>query len=130
MKVSGTFDVELKPLDFSTEGVDGARLGRMSISKKFHGELSAESHGEMLNAVTAVEGSAGYVAIEQVVGTLSGKTGSFVLQHFGTMSSADNRLILEVVPNSGSGDLKTLSGKMAISVEGGQHLYEFEYDLG
>ena len=129
MKISGKFDVTLKPLDSYAQGEAGINLGRMSIDKTFYGELEATSKGEMLTAMTAVPGSAGYVALEQVVGSLSGRQGSFVLQHFGTMSQGKDRLILEVVPDSGSGELAGLAGKMAIINEAGQHYYEFEYEL-
>jgi hypothetical protein len=129
MKVSGKFEVKLQPLEAYAEGSNGVTLGRMSIEKTFSGALSASSKGEMLTATTSVEGSAGYVAIEQVTGTLSGKSGSFVLQHFGTMSQDQNFLLLEVVPNSGTGDLAGLSGKMSIRMEEGQHFYDFDYEL-
>ncbi|MCL5266562.1 MAG: DUF3224 domain-containing protein [Bacteroidetes bacterium] len=129
MKTSGSFEVKLSPLDFYAQGLDGVNLGRMSVDKQFKGALEATSKGEMLSAMTSVKGSAGYVAIEQVSGVLSGKKGSFVLQHFGIMKQGSDRLILEVVPNSGSGELSSLTGKMAIKIEGGQHYYEFEYEL-
>lgn len=127
MKISGIFDVKLQPLDAYAKGLEGASLGRMSIDKTFFGELSAESKGEMLNAKSPNQGSAGYVAIEHVSGTLSGKKGTFVLQHYGTMSVHKNQLILEVVPDTGTGELAGLSGKMAIRIEDGQHYYDFEY---
>lgn len=104
-------------------------LGRMSIDKVFHGDLEARSRGEMLTAMTSVRGSAGYVAIEQVDGSLRGKRGSFVLQHFGVMSGGDSRLTLEVVPDSGAGDLTGLAGTMVIEIENGEHFYVFEYEL-
>ena len=129
MKVLGTFEVNLQPLAPFAEGNDNINLGRMSIEKTFSGELSATSQGEMLTAVTPVEGSAGYVAIEQVTGTLSGRNGRFVLQHFGTMSQEHNFLLLEVVPDSGTGELTGISGKMSIRIEDGQHFYEFDYEL-
>ena len=129
MKVTGKFDVDLKPLDAYAEGQDGVNLGRMSIDKTFHGELDARSKGEMLSAMTSVQGSAGYVAIEQVVGRLAGKQGSFVLQHFGTMNRGKDHLILEVVPDSGSDELAGLTGKMGIRIEDGLHYYDFDYEL-
>ena len=129
MKVSGKFEVKLQPLNTFAQGIDGVTLGRMSIEKMFSGELSALSKGEMLNAITSVEGSASYVAIEQVTGTLSGRSGSFVLQHFGTMSQGNNSLLLEVVPASGARELAGLAGKMAIHIEEGQHYYDFDYEL-
>lgn len=81
MKISGSFEVKLSPLAFYAQGLDGVNLGRMSIDKQFKGALEATSKGEMLSAMTSVKGSAGYVAIEQVSGVLSGKKGSFVLRH-------------------------------------------------
>ena len=129
MKIQGKFDVTLNPLETFAAGVEGLMLGRLSIEKTFHGDLSAKSRGEMLSAKTTVKGSAGYVAIEQVEGSLSGKKGSFALQHFGIMNSGQSRLILEVVPDSGTRELVGLSGSMEIKIESGQHFYVFEYQL-
>lgn len=129
MNISGTFDVELKPLDAYAEGINGCILGRMSIDKTFHGDLSATSKGEMLSAMTPVQGSAGYVAIEQVSGELNGRQGSFVLQHFGLMAGGDDELLLKVVPDSGAGELEGLSGEMLIRIENGQHFYDFDFNL-
>lgn len=125
MKISGLFDVKVTPLDGYTEGID-VKIGRMAIDKTWHGELEATSKGEMLSAMTQVKGSAGYVAIEQVTGRLLGRNGGFVLQHFGTMDNGKERLILEVVPDSGTNELKGLSGEMAIRIEEGKHFYDFE----
>jgi len=125
----GEFQVELKPLDAYNQGGDGAQLGRVSIDKSFTGDLTATSAGEMLSAWTSVKGSAGYVAIEQVSGLLAGKKGSFTLQHFGIMAHGENKLILEVVPDSATEQLVGLSGTMAIIIESGKHLYEFEYEI-
>jgi len=127
MKISGSFNVQVKPMEGDAQGQDGIMLGRMSIDKQFQGELSASSKGEMLSAMTEIKGSAGYVAIEQVTGTLMGKRGSFVLQHFGTMNRGQDRLVLEVVPDSGTGELTGLSGTMAIRIEAGQHYYDFDF---
>lgn len=129
MKVTGKFEVKLNPIDGYEEGKDGIKLNRMSIDKTFYGDLDATSKGEMLSAMTPVKGSAGYVAIEQAQGILNGKKGSFVLQHYGMMDKSEDRLILEVVPDSGTGELEGLSGQMLIIIEDGNHLYEFDYDL-
>jgi hypothetical protein len=129
MKASGSFSVKLQPLPTAASAESGSTLGRMSIDKTFSGTLNASSKGEMLTAMTAVKGSAGYVAIERVTGSLDGKAGSFVLQHFGIMHNGTQRLELEVVPASGSGELAGLSGKMAIRIENGQHYYDFDYQL-
>jgi Protein of unknown function (DUF3224) len=123
---SGTFNVKLTPQTMidSPEG-----LGRLSIDKQFHGELDATSRGEMLSAGTSVNGSAGYVAIERVTGTLAGKRGTFVLQHTGTMNRGTPQLSITVVPDSGTGELAGLAGTMSIAIEGGQHSYEFDYTI-
>ena len=129
MKVKGIFSPSLSPLESYAEGKHNMKLGRMSIDKTFEGELKATSRGEMLSVMTPEKGSAGYVAIEQVEGTLSGKNGSFVLQHFGIMNKGEQRLELEVVPSSGTGELSGLTGNMNIIVEDGKHRYEFDYEL-
>ena len=101
----------------------------MSIDKQFHGDLEATSKGEMLTAGTAVKGSAGYVAIERVSGTLRGRSGTFILQHSGTMTRGAPQLIITVVPDSGADQLVGLTGTMVINIESGKHSYEFEYTL-
>ena len=129
MKATGTFKVDMKPLDGYTKGKKDIQMNRMSIDKSFDGDLTGTSKGEMLSAMTPVKGSAGYVAIEQVTGEIGGMNGSFVLQHFGTMHSGHERLILEVVPDSGTGELKGISGSMSIKIEDGQHFYEFDFSV-
>lgn len=129
MKVSGTFEVNLQPLDYSGTSEDGMKIGRMSVDKTFHGDLTAQSKGEMLSVMTPIKGSAGYVVIEQTSGSLKGKKGSFVLQHYGMMDRGADRLTLEVVPDSGTGELEGISGKMEIIIEDGQHRYELDYEL-
>src|SRR5438309_1677866 len=124
---SGTFDVTLKPV--AEDKIDGASFGRMSVDKQFHGDLEGTSKGEMLTAVTAVKGSAGYVAIERVTGRLRGRSGTFVLQHSGLMTTAMQQLTIVVVPDSGTGQLAGLSGKMSITIADGKHSYDFEYTL-
>ena len=108
---------------------EGAALGRMSIDKQFHGDLEGTSKGEMLSAITGVKGSAGYVAIERVSGTLHGRSGTFVLQHSGIMTRGAPQLTITVVPDSGSGQLVGLAGRMAINIADGKHSYDFEYTL-
>jgi hypothetical protein len=83
----------------------------------------------MLTAMTPVKGSAGYVAIEKVTGTLHGRTGSFVFQHTGTMDHGAQSLSITVVPDSGTGALTGISGTFRLTIVDGQHLYEFEYEL-
>jgi Protein of unknown function (DUF3224) len=125
---SGTFEVKLSP-QAQEDKSDNSSLGRMSIDKQFHGDLEGTSKGQMLTAGTAVEGSAGYVAIERVSGTLHGRRGTFVLQHSGTMTRGAPQLSVTVVPDSGTGELVGLAGKMTITISDGKHSYDFEYTL-
>jgi len=127
-QISGTFDVQLTPQTLFDTSAD-ALLGRLSIDKRFHGELDATSKGEMLSAGTGVKGSAGYVAIEKVSGSLQGRTGTFVLMHVGIMNRSTPSLSVSVVPDSGTGELVGLSGTMNILIEAGKHSYIFEYTL-
>ena len=127
-KAAGTFDVKINPLSPYNTSTD-AKLARMSIDKQFHGDLEATSQGEMLSAGTDTKGSAGYVAIERVTGTLNGRGGGFVLQHNATMTRGAPYLNIVVVPDSGTGELVGLSGTMDIIIDKGKHSYEFQYSV-
>jgi hypothetical protein len=127
-QAQGPFEVKLTPQTWDNPP-DGSLLGRMSIDKQFHGELEATSKGQMLSAGTTVKGSAGYVAIEHVSGTLHGRSGSFVLQHFGSMTRGAPQMTIKVVPDSGTGALTGLAGTLAIQIVDGKHSYEFVYTL-
>jgi hypothetical protein len=122
----GAFDVKTIPQPADEEGV---AIGRLLLDKQFHGDLEATSKGQMLAVRTGVANSAGYVAMEQVTGTLLGRTGSFVLQHSGTMNRGEQELLITVVPDSGTGELAGLMGTMMIIIEGGKHSYDFEYSI-
>ena len=126
--VAGNFDVKLTPLA-PTPAIASAKLGRQTLDKTFYGDLSATSLGEMLAAMTEVKGSAGYVAIERVTGTLLGKKGSFVLMHTGVMNRGTPQLTVQVVPDSGTEELTGLTGQMNIQVVEGKHSYTFDFAL-
>jgi hypothetical protein len=125
---SGAFDVKLNPLETYNQ-TEGAGVARMSLDKQFHGDLNATSQGEMLTGMGQIKGSAGYVAIERVTGTLHGRSGSFILQHNATMTRGAPYLNIIVVPDSGTGELTGLSGTMQILIESGKHSYQFDYAL-
>lgn len=127
MTARGTFDVKVTPQPQDDSA--GGPFGRLFLDKQFHGDLDGASKGQMLAAGTAVEGSAGYVALELVTGTLHGKQGSFILQHKGTMRRNTPALQVTVVPDSGTGELAGIDGTMTIVIEGRKHSYEFEYTL-
>lgn len=125
-RASGTFEVKMTPQDDKSED---SNLGRMLLDKQFHGDLEATGKGQMLTAMTPVQGSAVYVAMEKVSGTLNGKTGTFVLHHTGVMTRGAQQLSINVVPDSGTGQLAGIAGRMDIKIEGGKHSYVLEYTL-
>lgn len=122
--ISGEFEVKMTPQD----GPEGSP-GRMLLDKRYRGALDATGQGQMLAFGTAVQGSAAYVALEQVTGVLAGRRGSFALLHSGTMDRGTPSLSMTVVPDSGTDELKGLSGRMGIRIEGGRHFYDFRFQL-
>ncbi len=124
----GTFDVKTTPIA-ADDATMGTLIGRYSLVKQYHGDLDATAKGEMLGAGEPSSGNAGYVAIEQVTGTLNGRTGSFALQHIGAMHGASYKLSVAVVPGSGTAQLTGLAGTFTITVANGKHSYNLEYTL-
>ncbi|MBB4634823.1 DUF3224 domain-containing protein [Longimicrobium terrae] len=122
--VTGPFEVKMTP-----QADEGSPLGRMLLDKQYHGDLEATSIGQMLAGMTAVTGSAGYVAMEKVIGALDGRAGTFILMHMGVMDRGAQSLTISVIPDSGTGELEGLSGTMKIVMPDGKHAYEFDYEL-
>ena len=128
MHAEGTFEVKNAPLT-ADDALAGTAIGRYGLDKQFQGSLEGTSKGEMLGAGNPATGTAGYVAIEQFTGKLHGRSGSFALQHFGTMEENKFDLVVKVVPGSGTGDLSGISGTMTIKIVSGKHSYQFDYSL-
>ena len=129
-RATGSFDVKVTPQKPDTQVARAANLSRLTIDKRFHGDLEGISKGEMLALQTEIKGSAGYVALERVTGKLKGRSGSFVLQHSGTMNRGDEDTHVSVVPDSATLELRGLSGRMKISVAAdGAHSYEFDFRI-
>jgi hypothetical protein len=128
---AGPFEVKVTPQP--DDKVGDPTIGRLSLEKTYHGDLEATSKGEMLTASTEVKGSGAYVAIERVSGTLrtpkGPRKGSFALQHGGTMTQGVPELHVTVVPDSATGELVGLTGKMVINIADGKHSYDLEYTL-
>ena len=127
MTARGTFEVKVTP--FAPDDSTDASIGRLALDKEFRGDLVAHGSGQMLGVQSPVEGSAGYVAMERVTGTLHGRQGSFVLQHLGRMQGSSMELRVQVVPDSGTDALTGIAGSMTIIIEGGKHTYQFDYTL-
>jgi hypothetical protein len=123
----GPFEVKVTPLNDKS---DDPTLGRMQLDKQYHGDMEATAKGQMLTAGPVQKGAGGYVAMEKVTGTLQGRSGSFALQHSGTMKGATRELTITIVPESGTGQLEGISGQMTIKIApDGKHSYELDYTL-
>jgi len=127
-RATGSFEVSLQPLS-NAEVSSDAMLGRLLLTKKFIGDLAGSARGQMLSAGTTTRGSAGYVAIDQVTGTLDGRKGSFMLQHSGSMHRGVPSLSIKVVPDSGTDELMGITGTLSINVVDGRHFYDFLYSF-
>jgi len=124
----GTFEVKVTPLA-AEENVGDPTIGRLSLDKTFSGDLTGTGKGQMLGIGTEIKDSGGYVAAERINGSLDGKKGTFALQHTGTMQGGKYEMLITVVPDSGTGELAGITGKMKIIIENGKHFYEFEYSF-
>ena len=126
-EATGEFDVKIQSQAEDT--APGATLGRSTLEKTFRGGLEGTGRGEMLTAITDVKGSAVYVAVERVTGLLDGHRGTFALVHKGTMVRGAQSLTVEIVPDSGTGELASIAGSLAIEIRGGKHYYTLRYHL-
>jgi len=124
---TGTFEVKLTPEEDKTGGE--AVVGRMTIDKQFEGDIEGSSRGLMVMTGTAVQGSAGYVALEKVSGSIKSQKGTFYLQHHGIMNRGEGKLLVVVVPDSGTDELTGLAGSLEIKIENGKHYYDLEYTI-
>jgi len=130
MHAAGPFDVKVAPQKADSDVAQAANLSRMSIVKQYHGELEAVGKGEMIATPYQPKGSGAYVALERVTGTLAGRKGSFVLYHTGIMNHGVPTLSITVVPDSGTDELKGLTGRMNVIIaQDGKHSYEFNYAI-
>jgi flagellar basal body rod protein FlgG len=124
----GTFEITVSPQP-TQDGVGDPSVGRMAIHKQFHGDLEGTGNGQMLAVGTPVDGSAGYVAMERVTGTVHGRQGSFALQHTGTLTRGAPQLSVSIVPDSGTEGLSGITGQLEIIIANGVHGYHLEYSL-
>ncbi len=127
--LSGEFKIQMEPQTPSFKGLDDAKTGRLSFRKAYFGGLEAVGLGEMLSIHCADSAHAGYVAIEQIKGTLNGLKGSFIIQHFGTKTPESSDLRVVIIAGSGAGELEGIRGEMNIRMEGKQHFYDLRFEL-
>ncbi|WP_093802482.1 DUF3224 domain-containing protein [Streptomyces sp. Wb2n-11] len=126
---AGTFELvwDEKP-PYSDE--EGTQLSKVVVTKTFTGDIQGTSVTELIKAMTSEPTSAGYVAVERLTGTVHGRKGTFVLQHSAISTRGEGDLNIVIVPDSGTGELSTISGKLNVVVADGTHSYTLEYDLG
>ncbi|WP_214411357.1 DUF3224 domain-containing protein [Sphaerisporangium fuscum] len=128
-RANGTFDIDgWEPETYDER--EGATLGRVHITKTFHGDLDGTSTTDIMTAMTQVEGSAAYVGFERFTGTLHGRKGTFVLHHTARGSRGEQSMNWMIVPDSGTGELHGIHGEGQIIVEGGAHSYYLDYEIG
>ncbi|AFL87722.1 Protein of unknown function (DUF3224) [Terriglobus roseus DSM 18391] len=129
MHATGTFKVNVKPTEVSPVGKE-AGLGVMTIDKTWSGAIEGTSKGQMTTSVTGK--AMAYVALESMKVKVDGHSGTFVFMHSATMMSDDPQaamLNVTVVPNSGTGDLAGIEGKLKIMIDKTGHSYDFEYTM-
>jgi Protein of unknown function (DUF3224) len=126
---SGQFHIVVRTAEPPQLLDGGVAIGRTRFEKRFEGNLVAQSSVDMMSAGTAVNGSAGYVALERVEGELDGRAGSFILQHSGIMDRGIPELSVTVVPDSATGALLGLRGRMTIDIVDGTHRYTSDYEF-
>jgi hypothetical protein len=127
-RATGTFDVKSSP-DGRPETIDGLTIARITIEKRFRGALEGTSVVKMMAIGSDQTGAGAYVAIENVSGTLDGRTGTFVLTQKGIRTRDGQQLVVTVAPGLSSGELAGLSGEMTITIEGDDHHYDLDYTL-
>lgn len=121
---SAQFTVSMAPQSALMPGT-----GRFELTKEWTGAIRGTSTGVMLSAGDPATGSAGYVALETVTGSLDGRAGTFALAQFGTMLDENMALRYEVVPGSGTVDLIGLAGSIEIVAADEVHDVVVRYSL-
>ena len=129
MRANGKFDISMTPKEPSLISYSRITTGHMVFEKVFSGDIRGTSKGQMLSAVSTTPGSAGYVALEVFDVEIAGRQGQFTCQHYGRKTDSDSELILQVVPDSGAGELSGITGTMTIEIDNGEHFYAFDYEI-
>ena len=112
-----------------SEGQDRPKLTRASVAKTYTGDIEGEAQVEYLMMYRS-DGTASFVGLEQVVGRIGGKTGTFVLQRTGVFEGGQAKESYFVIPGSGTGELQGLAGDGSSSVgHGMEHPFTLSYEL-
>jgi hypothetical protein len=127
-QAKGSFDIQSTANPARSLG-DGLAVGHMTFQKQLHGDLTGTGVVEMLGIMNREIGSGAYVALERITGTLHGKSGAFCTQHGSTMDRGKPTQRIEIVPDSGTGELAGIRGTMTIDIVEGKHFYTLDYTL-
>jgi len=131
MKQSANAHFTIKSWDEKpySEGPGLPKLTRAAVTKIFIGDIEGEGQVEYL-MMYASDGSATYVGLERIVGKLAGRSGSFVLQRTGTFEGGVAKESYFVVPGSGTGELRGLSGDGTSALgHGTEYPFSLRYEL-
>lgn len=129
MLTNATFKILSWDEESFDEPEDGPKLTRAHVRKSFHGDLSGT--GNLMYVMTYLNSEeASFTGFEKVVGSLGGRTGSFVLRHTGSYDGEKATSEYEVVPGSGTGELAGLSGTGGFSAgHAEEHDMTFDYEV-
>src|SRR4051794_38410753 len=125
--IKGKFEVKAIP-QTADEATQKLGAMRMNFEKRFAGELEGTSLVVMIGLMDQDLGSGAYVALEKVTGRINGRQGTFCLQHCSSLSRGKPTQLVQVVPDSGTGELAGLWGTMIIDIVDDDHFYTFEYE--
>lgn len=112
-----------------SEAEDRPKLTRASVMKTYTGDIDAQAHVEYLMMYRS-DGTATFLGLEQVVGRIGDKTGTFVLQRTGIFEGGEAKESYSIVPGSATGDLQGLLGDGSSAVgHGMEHPFSLNYEL-
>jgi hypothetical protein len=123
-----TFEITAWDETTYAEPADGPKLARATVKKIFRGDIEGQSTAELLMS-QAQDGSAGYVAIERVTASLGGRSGGFDVQHCAAQGGPNPRAIWFVVPGSGTGELRGLTGQVTYQHDESGAIFTLDYDF-
>ena len=129
MRAKATFKI----VSWNEEAFDdpegGPKLTQVHVKKSFEGDLTGT--GNLMYVMTYLDGgSASFSGFEKLVGSLDGRTGSFVLRHTGSYDGEKATAECEVVPGSGTDELAGLSGTGGFSAgHAEEHEITLEYKV-
>lgn len=109
-KIRSTFKINSwneKPFSMSDKG---PKLIRASVTQTYSGALVAKSTIEYL-MTTFADDTSTFIGIEEILGELEGKSGSFLLEHDGTHKDGVAKSDFKIIPNTGTGKLSGIRGE-------------------